>query len=249
MLPQNTPNYVVNQRKTSNTNSGRGRSQSKPGFACWGEQNAKPRAPPRKKRCIAWSGPVRRQSSSPLNISRLVSGLAPSLGMRTKPTCGGTGDCGGGGGVGCLGAGRGSSSKLFSSCMPSPKRKPRNPDSALSRCHRRCGWESGQIVTPSIWSPGLLPTSDELDKRIREREEKKSGLYLQEKKQKPRDMETSTLTQPQIEVMSNAELLECLRQHGIDCGPIVRKDNFTLFHSHVHLHNVGQQNEDSCFSS
>ena len=79
----------------------------------------------------------------------------------------------------------------------------------------------------------MLPGPDELDDRIRDRDEKK---LCSRQAKKPRSIglrmsEPTALTQAQIEVMSDAELLETLRQHGFECGPVVRKNLFHFFHS------------------
>ena len=78
----------------------------------------------------------------------------------------------------------------------------------------------------------MLPGRDELDDRIRDRDAKK--LCSQQAKKSSRSIglrksNPMALTQAQIEVMSDTELLESLRQHGFECGPVVRKNTFPFF--------------------
>jgi len=185
-----------------------------------------------------WPGPPRpppRRTNNVFNVFRKLG--TPFFKNRNFDDCeclGGRGDAvrgrgGGGRGRGDI-TGRSGLFSPFASPVVYPRRglKPGSPNYA---CMRR-GRQPKQPVAPA-WSPCMLPTSDELNKRIREQQEHILELNSQGKKRSGNQMASLEFTQEQIEVMSNAELLETLRQHGINCGPIVRKDCFTLLCCHL----------------
>lgn len=185
-----------------------------------------------------WPGPPvppPRRTNSVFNVFRhLGTPFFKNSNFQNCECLGGRGDGGRSRGGGARGRGRGDITgrgSLFSPHTPPvvyPRRglKPGSPNYAC------VGRKQKQPPAPA-WSPCMLPTSDELNKRIREQQEHIRELNSQGKKRTTNQMASLAFTQEQIEVMSNSELLETLRQHGINCGPIVRKDCFMLLCCHL----------------
>ena len=174
-----------------------------------------------------WPGPPRPPPMRTNNVFNVFRQLSTPFFKNSKfddcECLGGRGGRGRGRG----GGGRGRGDSLFSPVVyPWRGLKPGSPNYGC------VGRKLKQPVAPA-WSPCMLPTSDELNKRIREQQEHIRELNSQGKKRSGKQMASLGFTQEQIEVMSNAELLETLRQHGINCGPIVRKDCFMLLCSHL----------------
>ena len=243
-----TSNGNGQQRKRTPSNSPRkvtfeidNKTNDKPKMLEYPKIHDIPKAPPaRRKRCIAMSGPVRRRSPDP--CSTVVRNILPCL-----PYDSGGSDCFGGGGGGGIGSWFGYGTRRDDCSMPpsvsnsllhhmSPPRR-KSPNRFLTphgSRRRRTIWEERQNAPPAFWNPCMLPGRDELDDRIRDRDEKK--LCSQQAKKSSRSIglrksNPMALTQAQIEVMSDTELLESLRQHGFECGPVVRKNTFPFFRS------------------